>query len=386
MTLRAAIVAGCVLALGLALAPHLAFAQTPDPASSKVRVATTGNRSELVETMPITKRPAINPRVVMSLVPGNLPTLQTGDQLEVTAEVEVTTDCRASVSECVAEPYEFNPKVGAILVLADSPNTAAGFALAPRQEIVCRQKLPDRQHHCMIVLTPPALQVDLGALPCAPGRCFLNLVLDAYHRRSKKADVVLIGANNRNGRIVQDKGRLNAVRTRPGIPPQVPPPAPLGTTETGNSERLTTGLTVDPPGEAVVYSQQLDGLKRRDQLAVAAGVTTDVSFLTHNVNVSSKVVLADDPFSTIPGVVGAQVSRLGGEIAENNGFNCTHRTTPCATVKRGVIEIRRDASIPLYVNVVMNIGRIGGQPGASVLPIAESGGLVVTRYPAAENG
>jgi hypothetical protein len=385
MTLKATIAAACVAALGAAIGAQVALAQTPGT-SSKVQVATTGNSSELVETIPITKRPAINPRVVMSLVPGDLPTLQAGDQLEGTAEVEVTTDCRAATSECVGEPYEFNPKVGATLVLGASPDTASGLALAPRQEIVCRQKLPDRQHHCMIVLTPPALQVDLGALPCAQAGCFLNLVLDAYHRRSKKADALLIGANNRNGRIVQDKGRVNAIRTRPGIPPQTPPPPPAGTQEAGTNERLTTGLTVDPPGEAVVYSQQLDGLRDGDQLAVATGVTTDVTFLAHNVNVSSKVVLADDPFSTVPGVIGAEVSRLAGEITENNGFNCTHRTTPCPTLKRGVVEIRRNASVPLYVNVVLNIGRIGGQPGASVLPVLESGGLVVTRYPAAENG
>jgi hypothetical protein len=376
--------AACVLALGLVAAPH-AFAQAST--SSKVEVATTGDQSELVETLPITKRVARSPRVVMSLTPQKLPSLQTGDQLEVTAEVEVTTDCRAQTSECVGEPYEFNPKVGARLVLASSPDTASGLELAPRQEIVCRQKIPDRQHHCMIVLAPTPLQVDLGALPCSAENCHVNLVLDSNHRRaSVKRNVLLVGANNRNGRIVQDKGRVNAIRTRPGNPPVVPPPPPVGTAELGNSDRLTTGLTIDPPGEAVIYSQQLDGLRDGDQVAVQAGVTTDVTFLAHNVNVSSKVVLADDPFSTVPGVVGAEVSRLNGEITENNGFNCTHRTTPCATIKRGVAEIRRDADIPLYVNVVLNIGRIGGEAGTALLPITEAGGLVVTRYPADQKG
>ena len=376
----------CLLALALAFAAApLARAQTST--SSKVEVATTGDRSELVETLPITKRAARSPRVVMSLTPQRLPSLQTGDQLEVTAEVEVTTDCRAQTSECVREPYQFNPKVGARLVLASSPDTAAGLELAPRQEIVCRQKVPDRQHHCMIVLAPTPLQVDLGALPCGTESCHVNLVLDTYHRRgSVKRNVLLVGANNRNGRIVQDKGRVNAIRTRPGDPLVTPPPPPVGTSEVGNADRLTTGLTLDPPGEAVVYSHQLDALRDGDQLAVQAGVTTDVTFLPHNVNVSSKIVLADDPFSTIPGVVGAEVSRLDGEITENNGFNCTHKTTPCATIKRGVAEIRRDANIPLYVNVVLNIGRIGGAPGTALLPITEAGGLGVTWYPADQKG
>jgi hypothetical protein len=382
---KATLFCGCVLVLGFATAPQ-ALAQT-SAASSKVQVATTGDKSELVETLPITKQPARSPRVVMSLTPQKLPSLETGDQLEINAEVEVTTDCRHQSSECVLEPYEFNPKVGAKIVVADRPDAGSGFELAPRTEIVCRQKIPDRQHHCMIVLAPPPLQVDLAALPCNPADCHVNLVLDSYHRRgSVKRNVLLVGANNRNGRIVQDKGRLNVIRTTPGNPPVVPPPPPVGTAELGNAERQTTGLTIDPPGEAVIYSQQLDGLRDGDQLAVQAGVTTDVTFLAHNVNVSSKVVLADDPFSTAPGVVGSQVARLDGEITENNGFNCTHKTTPCATLKRGVAEIRRNAEIPLYVNVVLNIGRIGGAPSTALLPITEAGGLQVTRYPAEQKG
>jgi hypothetical protein len=120
---------------------------------------------------------------------------------------------------------------------------------------------------------------------------------------------------------------------------------------------------------------------------VKAGVTTDVSLLPHNVNVSSRVVLADDPLSTDPGVIGAQVSKLDGEITENNGFNCTHRTTPCASTKLGVIEISANADVPLYVNVVVNIARIGGtSPPGTFLPVTEAGGLEVTRYPANVKG
>jgi hypothetical protein len=383
---KATLAPACVVALGLAAAPQAALAQGTD-ASSKVQVATTGDKSELVDRLPITKRAARTPRVVMSLTPQKMPSLATGDQLEVNAEVEVTTDCRHQTSECVLEPYEFNPKVGAKIVIADRPDAGSGFELAPRTEIICRQKIPDRQHHCMMVLAPPPLQVDLAALPCSPQNCHVNLVLDSYHRRgSVKRNVLLVGANNRNGRIVQDKGRLNVIRTTPGNPPTVPPPPPVGTAEVGNADRLTTGLTLDPPGEAVIYSQQLDGLRDGEQLAVQAGVTTDVTFLAHNANVSSKVVLADDPFSTVPGVVGSQVARLDGEITENNGFNCTHKTTPCPTLKRGVAEIRRDADIPLYVNVVLNIGRIGGEPSGSLLPVTEVGGVTVTRYPADQKG
>lgn len=376
-----------LFALVLAFLAVVPTAQAQNGTSSKVKVATTGNRSELVETIPITKKPLVSPRVVMSLGPDTLGALQNGDQLEVNAEAEITTDCRFASSECVGQPYDVNPKIGASLVIATGPSTAAGFVLAPRQEVNCRQKLPNRQHHCVFTLQPPALQVDLAALPCPASGCYVNLVMDTYHRKgSPKRNVVLIGANNRNGKVKQDKGRLNAIRTRPASPAEVPPPPPLGTLRIGTDAPTTNAISLNPEAEAVIYSQQLDGLVDGDQIAVKAGLTTDVTLLNHNANVSTRVVLADSATETDPGTVGAEVSDLKGEITENNGFNCTKKATPCPSVKLGVITMKKNANVPLFVNLVLNVSGFGHAAPGTFLPIPPAGGIEVTRYPASANG
>ena len=366
----------------LVLAP---VAGAQEGALSKVKAATTGNRSELVETIPITKKPQVSPRVIMSLTPGTLGSLQTGDQLEISAEVEITTDCRFESSECVGQPYNFNPKIGARIVISTSTTTATGFEVVPRQEVNCRQKTPNRQHHCVFTMQPAPLQVDLGALGCPSSGCFVNVVMDAWHKRgSPKRNVILIGANNRNGKIKQDKGRLNAVRTT--NPAVTPPPAPTGTFSVGNSEPTTNALSLNPEAEAVIFSQQLDGLSNGEQLLVRAGLTADVALLNHNANVSTRVVLADSPTETNPGVVGATVADLKGEITENNGFNCTKKATPCPSNKVGVIAIKKNASVPLFANLVLNISGFGHAAPGTFLPIPPAGGIEVTRYPASANG
>ena len=96
----------------------------------------------------------------MSLTPDVLGSIQNGDQLEINAEAEITTDCLFPSSECVGEPYNFNPKIGARIVVSTSTTSAAGFEVVPRQEVNCRQKTPNRQHHCVFTMQPGA----------APGR------------------------------------------------------------------------------------------------------------------------------------------------------------------------------------------------------------------------
>ena len=384
MTRRASFAAPVALLACLSLAPAAA---AQNAASSKVKVATTGNHSELVDTVPITKKPLVSPRVVMSLTPDELGPLQGGDQLEVNAEAEITTDCRFESSECVGQPYDFNPKIGARIVIATSTTSAAGFELVPRQEVNCRQKTPNRQHHCVFTLQPPPLQVDLATLGCPAGGCFINLVIDAWHKRgSPKRNLILIGANNRNGQVKQDKGRLNAIRTRPGTPPVVPPPPPTGTFSIGNDSPTTNAISLNPEGTAVIFSQEMDDLQDNDQLSVKGGLTTDVTLLNHNANVSTKIILADTPIDTVPGAVASTVSDLKGEITENNGFNCTKKATPCPSNKVGVIAMKKDAHVPLFVNLVLNVSGFGHAPPGEFLPIPPAGGLDITRYPASANG
>jgi hypothetical protein len=375
----------CVFALLVACAAAAPAAQAQNGPSSLVKVATTGHRSELVPTIPITKKPQVSPRVIMSLTPGALGPLQNGDQLEVNAEAEITTDCRFQSSECVGQPYNFNPKIGARIVVGTSPDTAAGFEIIPRQEVNCRQKPPNRQHHCVFTLRPPPIQVDLATLGCPATGCFVNLVLDAWHKRgSPKRNVILIGANNRNGKVKQDKGRLNAIRTR--NPAVLPPPEPTGTVLIGTDQPTTNAISLNPEGTASIYSVEFGNLHKGEQLYVRGGLTTDVTLLNHNANVSTKLILADSPVDTLPGATSTKVAELKGEITENNGFNCTKKATPCPSNKVGVIRIRRNANVPLYVNLVLNVSGFGHAAPGTFLPIPPVGGIEITRYPASANG
>jgi hypothetical protein len=364
----------------------------PATPSSKVRVGSTSASAEIPETLPIRRHPGQGKKVVISLRPGDLPGLQTGDQLEVTAEVEVTTDCLQRYrggADCRGKAYRFNPRVSAALMLTDRQKSTTGLPLSETQQMTCRQKLPARQHHCYMALAPPPFLVsDQDTLPCAPGSCHVNLVMDASHRLARPGTRLLIGGNNRGGDVEQGKGSIDAVRIRPPDSGQVPPPPPLGTTTHSTSERLATSLSLgDPPRKAVVYSQRLEGLEEGEQLAVRAGMITGVRRLRHNAKINSRIVLADNPGDRDPGAISADVASEEGEITEGNGFNCTQRTTPCTTIKAGVLEIEEDASSPLYVNLTLSISRVGGKaPGDKLVRVQESGGLQVIRYPAEQKG
>jgi hypothetical protein len=355
-------------------------------------VGTTATSAEIPQALPIRRQPGKGSRVVASLRPGDLPGLQVGDQLQVSAEVEVTTDClrrnRIS-SECRGKAYRFNPRVRAQLVLTGTAGATTGVALSELHQITCRQKLPAREHHCYMSLTPPPFLIaDQGSLPCGPDACRVNLVMDASHRLAHRGTVLLLGGNNPGGDVKQDKASIDAVRIRPPDPSHVPPPLPAGTTISLTAERTSTSLSLDePPRKAVVYSQRLEDLKEGEQLAVRAGMTTGIRQLRHNAKIGSRLILADGPLDLNPSIEGIQVEGETGEITENNGYNCTQRTTPCETTKVGVLEVADDADSPLYVNLVLSVGRVGGRsPGDNLVTIQEGAGLEVVRFPAERKG
>jgi hypothetical protein len=353
-----------------------------------VKIASSGSFSETRRTVPIARTPGAGSRVVMSIPPAGMPSLAAGDILTVTAEVEVTTDClnREPPKQCRGSSYRFNPVVAAQPILAAGIAEVAGPRTLPvgeRRKITCRQKPPSRERHCVIVFTAAELAVpDPGALPCAP-QCHLNLVIDAHHPDARANDRLIIGSAGPNGSVRHDKGRINVIRTRGADPSVLPPPPPDGTLTTATDTRLVGGLSLDePPRKAVVFSQPLEDLRAREQIAIRAIVRTGIVRLRHNVNVSAKVIVADRPNATRPGVEATRVALLGGEITEHNGFNCTQITTPCTTDKVGVIGLVEDASQTLYANLVMRIGRVGGRaPGDNLVRFLD-GGLQVMRYPA----
>lgn len=361
------------IAVVLALLAGAAAAAKPGGGKARAvaRVATSGNYSERIEKLPITRRAGAEQRVVMSLGPKRLPRLRRGDRLKVSSEVQVTLNCNEPMKRCIGPPYHYDPEVAVRLVLARSAGAKRGKRLSATKRAVCRQQHP-REHHCVLVFTDAGLRVNKpGRLPCPPDRCFVNLVISASNPRAGKRDVLIVGGNKPDGSIPQDRGRINAVLLHPGNGDY---PAPRR-----SSSRVTPELPLDLERH-VVYSQKLRNLEAGQQLAVEAEAVTDRSGLPYSVRTSSELILAERRTATEPGSL---ARRLGGdgEISEANGFNCTADRETCTTRKVGVLRIARSSPRPVFVNLVMVVGpkRLEADPGDRY-EVRRGGGLAVTRY------
>jgi hypothetical protein len=362
--------------LGAALAGPAA-SQDPEEEGPGVLVAATSSHAELIKTVPVAGGPGGASRVVMSMGPGQLPDLREGDRLRASAEVQITADCTFRRPRCAGPPYKYSPQLRARLVLASGQQITGGanaVALGDADENTCRQKTGDREHHCMLV---PRGGIDVaggGALPCEPSSCHVNLVVDAWSGHAGPGDVVVVGGQRPNGDILQDKGRINVVRVRGGGDDQ----AQTLTTSARVHKALPLNLS-----KQVVYSQRLDGLRDRDQLEVEVEMITNITHLPYATRVGARVILAKGRQAVGQGRQVKEIAEYNGEISENNGFNCTQAESPCLTRKVGVLKMKKDASGPLYVNLVAIVGpknRPAG-PGDHV-KITPSGGMRVTRFPA----
>ena len=350
-----------------------------------VEVATTGNGSEVAKTIPVTRRAGASPRVALSMGPGTLPGLERGDRLRVTAELQVTNDCNYRSPRCIGPVYHHNPEVRANLIVASSPRATGGRGtrrLAATQRVTCTQRRPDFKHHCVLVFTHGKLTIG-GALPCSLDRCYVNVVADASNPHAKRGEVIAIGGLAPNGSIPQDRGRINVVRIRDAT--------------ASDFQRLSTDHRhrrhVRPDlHRRVLYSQRIDDLRAGDQLAVAARMRTDISRLRYAVRTSARLILADSPTAVRQGNFVRHHALYRGEIAENNGSNCTQAEGTCVYPKVGVMEMRRDCidgrgrPVPLYVNLVTVFGPKARKARAGDrVSIRRRGGIEVTRYPAALN-
>ena len=356
----------------------------------RVLVSSSGNNSELVQSVPITTAPSQG-TVVMSLPFKGQP-LVGGDGLSPGSELEVTTDCPDQRDSCVGSPYTYTPQVDTRLILSSSATSSGGIVLAGETGRTCTQE----QHHCVIVFPFPDLPSFVG--PLASGMR-LNVVVSAYNEAAQYDGVnpvnrLIIGENEPGccGITVQDKGRVNALRLRPKTKSE-----PRGAV----TPYLTTDSLVSSvplrdtvsEGRTVVFSQRLDRLRRHEQLAVSANVTTDISGIPYNrVLINSRLILADSPTATGPGSAVRQEEELKGEITEANGFNCTQNltegnTNPCETRKVGVAHLIESADGRRYVNLVVSAtpAKSGpALPGQAVKIL--DGALKVVRYPASRYG
>lgn len=330
-------------------------ARGPD---ATVRVGTTGNKSELLKAIPIGKRKESKKRTVMSLQPGSLGELRSGDRLDATAEVEVSVCLKpnalhGSDRKCIGRTYGYDPTVVAELVLAEGKGTN-GVSLG-RDRLTCSQTQPNRNHHCVLVVGAGGVDIkDAGQLPCNPETCHVNLVLSAHDRKAKSRDKLVVGAAS-TGKVKGDKGRVNVVRYRPGSQRRETPI----TTEARRRGSLPIAGASGDPKEKPVYSVELAGLRLGEQIVVEGKVVSKIGKHPYNVFQRTGLVLSESPDSASRDGWPERAGDLNGQISETNGFNCTqgksaHRN-PCTAPKLGVLEITRDSPKTLYVNLVAGL-------------------------------
>ena len=142
----------------------------------------------------------------------------------------------------------------------------------------------------------------------------------------------------------------------------------------------------------MIYSVRMPRLNRGDILTARARQTTAIGQLPYSAYVNSEVILAGTPGATHPSRVAKRSAALRGRITEANGFNCTQGpsafSTPCVTLKTGLLVMRRDAVSrrgrpkPLYVNLVSrSFPKLARARPGDRARIKRAGRLEVTRFP-----
>ncbi len=372
------------MAAALALAPAAARAQ------GAVQAASTADGSELVQTVPITRKAGKSPAVALSIGPGDLPSLDIGETLRASAELQVSTTCVEKLPRCIGKPYSYNPDFTAQIVLATSEVATAGAGvvpLSPQVEMGCGQRRPNRNHHC--VLTIPEVVRPIAftdPLPCPPGACFLNLVVSAHNRHAKKGNALVIGNDQPDGTVKGGRGRLNAIVTAAGEDALAQP----FSTTTRLSKTVPLG-TERSGFQTVAYSIRLDGLEPGDVISATALQHTGVASLAVPAFVGDQIILTTKPTSTKPK---KKFSTQDGELTPANGFNCTQGPspyqTPCSSYKAGLVTITRPPvdnfglPKPLFVNLVTRaFPKVAQAKGRDTVTIRGGGNLSVVRYPGA---
>lgn len=351
-----------IVALTLASASVWAIPATAQGPGGSVRVSATGARAELLKTIPIARHVDEKPRVVMSLGPDKVGELEDGDRLEGTADVEVSVCLKPNPrhpganNKCIGKTYGYNPTVRAWLVLGPSSSSSgagSSVRVSDTKKLRCTQRLPNRNHHCVLVVDDGRLRIDdAQALPCNPNDCHLNLVLSAHNRGAKRGHKLVVGADAAGGgRVVGDKGTLNLARFRPGSLKKEDPVE-------GNRSRSRLPIAGSIGGhdrKKVLYTARIQDPRDGEQVIVDGAVFARISHLNYNAFLTTTLVLGENASSTRNSAP-VNATRSKGRISRGNGFNCTqgrsgHRS-PCVARKVGVIEFVENVNRTLYVNLI----------------------------------
>src|SRR4051812_838893 len=236
------------------------------PKAAHPVVASTGDNAELLQKVPIARTAGARDRVAMRLGPDTFDSIQQGDRLRVSGEVQMSTTCVEPGPRCVGTSYDINPTLTARIVLSPSPKADSGFLpLSSSRSVLCKQQRPNRNHHCTIAIPNTETAIpDPGALPCQPGACYVEMIVGATSKKAKRGNVVVLGADQPDGSVVQDKGRLNVVQIHSGV-------ADPSVSSTNDLVNTDLPLTInDSEKRRVVYSMPLPGIQKGDVIAVGS--------------------------------------------------------------------------------------------------------------------
>jgi hypothetical protein len=359
-----------------------------------VNVALSGFNAERIKKAPIAKRSGGKVRVAMSLPPSDVGQINDGDAVWAGSEIEISVTCLERIPQCVGRSYHYTPHVKARLVLAPSADAKSPRNTVPLggKRMRCAQDLPNRNHHCVLAVEGARLVRENDALPC--DRCYVNLLIDAFHRSARKGHVIVIGADGDRG-IEQDKGMVHSAVFDPGPPPAVPPIV----SNRPSAKRVAVGGSGNGP-KKVIYSRRLNELRAGEQLIVTAKAVQKIGHLPYNVLMQSQLLLSEKSGSTGHIGVPIKVASLKGRISAQNGFNCTQgrsgHANPCVIRKVAAFKITRDARakpergegpfVPLFVNLVVQNreivagGRSRHRAGDHTKIARKAGFIKVRRY------
>lgn len=334
-----------------------------------------GNDSELMDSIPIGRRAGAKPRVAMTIGPERLGELRAGDRLEVNAEIEVSVCMKPNALHpgdgrpCIGRRYGYDPTFSAQVVLAPSASEldpAATLPLSAVHKLRCTQTQPDRNHHCVLVIPPTSVEVeDLKSLPYAPSACHLNLLVGANHRNAKSGQRLVLGSDEDDGSVNGDKGRLNALRLRPSLL-GLYPRADEFATNVPSLARLPIVAKGRDPVKRVIASMPLEDVREGDRLVVEASAEGGIGSHPYNVFLNSHIALSTTPVDDVRKDDVYGTTDLHGQVTKGNGFNCTQgrsaHPNPCQVRKAGVITFVKEPEQTLYANLVIGAMAIGTAP------------------------
>lgn len=370
MTARVCVAIAAIVVTGAALPPAEAPAQDRDPT---VQTATTEPRSaERVKTVRIGRKPWQRTTSVVSLPPSSVGPIHDGDRVEASLDLEVTICLKPNANHgggkpCVGKMYGYDPKFKTQLVLARSKTATGGRKTVPisaPKSSYCKQKQPNRNHHCVISIPWKGVDVpDASALPCPRGRCHVNAILTAYHRNAGSGEKVVLGSSDDRGRISQGRAKLSTAVFHPGDQQAI------GKLSNNRKRRkkIPVGRKGGKKNFTVLYSLPIQAPNKGEQFLVEGKATLGIGGLPYNVFMRSELVLADSPGSTTErGSLAGRIADTPTRIGVSNGANCTLGSSafrsPCTIRKSGILSIRESTRKTVYANLVVGQSAIGSRP------------------------